>query len=77
VGGINRDRSDVVALVREVWRVTAVRPASCGGWQRPCVGASHGRSERGRREVVALVREVLRVTAVHPARCGEGNGRAW
>jgi hypothetical protein len=27
-----RGRSEVVALVREVLRVTAVRPASCGGW---------------------------------------------
>jgi hypothetical protein len=30
VRGINRGRSEVVALVREVMSVTAVHPASCG-----------------------------------------------
>jgi hypothetical protein len=30
VGGIKRGRSEVVVLVREVLRVTAVHPASCG-----------------------------------------------
>jgi hypothetical protein len=58
VGSINRGRNEVVALVREVLRVTAVYLASCG------------QSKRGRSAVAALVREVLRVTAVHPASCG-------
>jgi hypothetical protein len=71
VAGQSHGRSEVVALVREVVRVTAVRLASCGGWQRPCVvkvvaGQSHGRSE-----VVVLVREVLRATAVG------GKTRSW
>jgi hypothetical protein len=34
-GRSERGRSEVVALVREVLRVTAVHPASCAGRQRP------------------------------------------
>jgi hypothetical protein len=62
-------RSEVVALVREAVRVTAVHPASCGG------GNGRGGINRGRSEVV--VREVLRVTGVHLASCGVGYGRVW
>jgi hypothetical protein len=55
-----RGRSDVLVLVREVLRVTAVHPASCGGWQRPCAPlAIKGCKRRHRCGILCLRRRWL------------------